>query len=132
MPRALLNNEGNAAANVNYNGTVPASGDGDFILLNETRTAVVVSVRGSSTTMGATLDVATNPEDVTVFAEADRAAGDPVITAKIPAGGYVTFNVAKSDAGAGNLQIRTDDLMSTHMTSAQVGQAVLLNTILLS
>lgn len=129
MPSITLNNEGRPAANENYNGVVPASGNADFVLINQTSATVNVAVRGSSTTMGATLVSATEPADVTVFAAADRAAGDPVISAIMPAGAHIVFNANKSDAGAGNLQIQTGDLHARHMTSSQVDNTFHISVI---
>ena len=129
MPNIILNNQGRPSSNQNYNGTVPGAGSVDVLLLNQSNASVDVSVRGSSTTMGATLVDATDRAAVTVFAAADRAAGEPVVTATIPAHGYVLMSANKSDAGAGNLQIQTGDLQARHMTSSQVDQAFYISTL---
>ena len=126
MPNITLNSMGRPDANTNINGVIPASGDTDFLVLNQTGATVTVSLRPSSGNMSATLIAANDIRDVEIV---PAVAGEPFVTAIIQPMSYVLLNIAKSDAGAGNIQVQTTDLQARHALGSQFGEMVYVSAV---
>ena len=129
MPNLTLNNTGATSAASTLTGAAPASGNQDILFVNRTGSSMNLTVTGSSTNISGSIVDGTDAAAAIGFDEAERLAGEPIIQATVPAFGYLIFNAAKSDAGAGNLTIPVGGAQARHGTSSQAEGFVYWNEL---